>query len=429
VLSEASSEIAKHVIASKVQIDTAVLWSLHTFFVHHEFIQLPISPQLAIRAVSPICGKSTLLKVTSHLVWRPVSAASLTSAVVYRVVDTVHPTFLLDECDVLLRGDRNPELVAILRSAHQRSQAYVWRSVPTPDGNWTVKKFSAWSTYAYCSVRDIEAALQSRAISIVLQRAKPAELRQLIPVEDGVSEVLLRCGSKFARWAQDQIELPPGKDLVPDTIDFRDRDNWRPLLRIAKAAGDDWFHRACTAATTINGTTVAIGDVVPLLADIREAFSVNARDWLTTNELVNTMLALPEPTADWTRAYRGLPINEYFLRDQLKGVIDPPERERRRGKLRGYQRNHFDDAFARYLPDDIDQDQSSTFSSYPPASNSKTSDASGFETKDLPVSKAYTAYSSPDEQVSHPTESGCHPARPPAGNGADAEAGSAEPHT
>jgi hypothetical protein len=350
-LSVPSDEIAKHVIATKAQRDTAVLWALHTHFVHHELVHLPISPQLGIRSIAPECGKTTFLDTTSFLVHRPIRAASITAAAVYRIIDKMHPTLTLDECDRLLKKDSNPELVAILRASHRKRDATVYRMVPTPDGDWTIRAFSAWGTYVYTATARVEEALLSRAIVIVLQRGQPHELKGLRPLEDGMSQVLTDCGRKFCRWAQDQVELPTGI-AVPDTIVFRDRDNWRPLLRIAKAAGDDWLRRACIVATVINGVTTAVGDVVPLLADIREVFGTKAQ--LTTEELVAGLLALSEPSFDWTRACRGLPINAYYLRDRLKDVINPPENERRwyagSRQVRGYQRKHFEDAFARYLP-------------------------------------------------------------------------------
>jgi hypothetical protein len=426
VLSEASAAIGWHVIATQAQRDTDALWSLSTHFVHHEFIVLPIAPQLGIRAVAPVCGKSTLLDTTAHLVCRPIQAASLTPAVIYRVVDEVHPTFMLDECDELLKQGRYPELVALLRSCHRRRDAVVWRAVPTPDGGWAVKPFSAWMTYAYTAVGKVEEALQSRAITIVLQRAKPAELKRLRPLEDGTSEVLLACGRKFARWAQDQIDLPTDIE-VPDTVAFRDRDNWRPLLRIARAAGDAWYQRALEAATTINGTTVAIGDVVRLLTDIREVFGT--KDRLTTQELVAGMQALPEPSADWSRAYRNGPINAYYFRDHLNGVIDPPDEERRWGssanKARGYLRKHFDDAFARYLPevDGVGQgaQPSSPDIGGPSPSGSKTSGPSGSETKSQPISGGDDASVGPDKGRRHPARSGPSGPIGQSGNGADGE--------
>jgi hypothetical protein len=429
VLSEASAEIAKHVSTTQVLRDTAVLWAAHTHFVHHEFIQLPISPQLGIRSVAPECGKSTFLDATSFLVRRPIRAASLTPAVVYRVIDAMHPTLMLDECDELLRKDKNPELVAILRSSHRRRDAIVWRSVPTPDGDWTVKAFSAWGTYGYTAVRRIEEALQSRAITLVLQRAKPEERKRLRPLEDGMSQVLLDCGRKITRWAQDQVTLPDDVP-IPDEVDFRDRDNWRPLLRIAKAAGEAWYQRACAAARTINGTTVAIGDVVPLLTDIREVFGT--KDRLTTQALVDGMLNLPEPSEDWTHTYSGLSINSYYLRDRLKGVIDPPEEERRwphgAGKVRGYLRKHFDEAFARYLPavEDADQGAQSSSPNFSEASPSeaKTSGPSGPETKTVPISSSYDTSIGPDKGKQRLARSG---QISQSGNGADTKTDTSEP--
>jgi hypothetical protein len=354
VLSEASDELAKHVVATREQRDTVALWGLHTFFVHHDLIILQVSPRLAIQAVSPIAGKTTLLELLMHLVERPMAAASLTPALVFRVVDHIRPTLLIDEAGSFLKSKRNPELVGIINASHRRRSANIPRLVPKPDGGWEVKMFSAWHAHAYTTIGKLEETLQSRSIAIVLRRALPEELAKLQPLVDGTSPVLLACGRKFARWAQDQTSLLDAH--VPTGIGFRDRDNWRPLLRIAELVGCDWPQRAREAAMAINGVTRAVGDVVPLLADIREVFGT--RDRMTTDELVAGLLALSEPSQDWSVAYRGRQITPYFLRDHLRGVIDAPEDERRwrntGQKARGYLRRHFDDAFARYLSPDSD---------------------------------------------------------------------------
>jgi putative DNA primase/helicase len=354
VLSQASDELAKYVVATREQRDTAVLWALHTFFVHHEFVYLAISPRLAIQAAAPMCGKTLLLELLDHLVCRPLLAASLTPAVVYRTIDAFQPCLLIDEADKFMRSNRNPELVGILNASHHRRTATVPRSVPCPDGSWEIRLFSAWCTYAFTGVGRLEDQSQSRCISIVLKRALPDELGALSTVEDGVSQVLLDCGRKFARWAQDQRALPETK--VPGEILYRDRDNWRPLLRIAQLVGDEWLDRAVAAAAFANGATRSVGAIVPLLADIREVFG--GRERITTDALLAGMLALPEPSVDWTTAYKGRPINAYYLRSQLKDVINAPEHERkwreRNGKVqvdcRGYLKKHFKDAFDRYLP-------------------------------------------------------------------------------
>jgi hypothetical protein len=370
VLSEASDELAKYVVASQGLRDASALWALHTHFVHHDLIYLAISPRLAIQAVAPMCGKSTLLELCDHLVCRPLLAASLTPAVVYRAIDKLKPTLLIDEADKFMRSNRNPELVGILNASHHRRTAVVPRNVPLPDGSWEIKLFSAWCTYAFTGVGRLEDQLQSRSISIFLKRALPAELAALSTVEDGVSQILLDCGRKFARWAQDQHVLPAAR--IPDAVLYRDRDNWRPLLRIAQLAGDDWPARAAAAAVSVSGVARSIGDIVPLLADIRAAFG--ERERITTESLIQAMLALPEPSVDWTTAHRGRPINAYYLRSRLNGVIDAPDDERSwhekaNGSApehrRGYLRKHFADAFARYLSAD------------PAAADSNTAQAEG----------------------------------------------------
>jgi hypothetical protein len=351
VVREASNEIANYVLTSQAVRDAAALWGLFTHFVHHPFIQLEVAPQLGIKAAAPVCGKSTLLALLRHLTQHPLFAVSLTPALVHRVMGTAQPTLLLDECDQLLRRKSiSPELLAVLRSTHLRATAFVPKLVPTPDGGWEWHYFPVFGAVAYTTIGDVEDALDSRAITLLLQKAKKLELRVIRQLRNQHSEVLAVCGRKFARWAQDQLNLPDAD--VPNGIEYRDHDNWRVLLRIAAAIGGEWPARAAIAAQLVNGTTVAVGDIVPLLMDVRAVFG--KRDRLSTEELVIGLLALTEPSRDWTLTYRGRPINAYYLRDQLKVVVDPPENERRwtngNVKVRGYLRCHFNDAFERYLP-------------------------------------------------------------------------------
>src|SRR5262249_6281600 len=74
------------------------------------------------------------------------------------------------------------------------------------------------------------------------------------------------------------------------------------------------------------------------------------------------MLALEEPAADWNIAYRGRPINSYWIRNRLKGLVNAPEHERRwkveKRTVRGYRKEHFRDAMERYLPaDELNQSE------------------------------------------------------------------------
>jgi hypothetical protein len=63
------------------------LWCLHTHFVHHEKIRLPISPRLGLRSETENAGKTTALDVVESLSATAVSAASITASVIFRLVD------------------------------------------------------------------------------------------------------------------------------------------------------------------------------------------------------------------------------------------------------------------------------------------------------------------------------------------------------
>jgi putative DNA primase/helicase len=421
----ASTAIGKHVIASPAICDVTALWCLFTHFIHHMCIELPIAPRLEIRAVSPQAGKTTLLTLTTCLVCRPLPAASLTPAVVYRAVDKFKPTLVLDEVDAQLRSNRNPELNAVLRASHSRHFAQIPRNVRAAD-DWDIELFSCWGSYCYTTLGRIgDEALESRAIRVTLLRATPAELKALEPLDDGTSPVLVECGRKFARWAQDQTALPDA--AIPDSILARDRDNWRPLFRLVAQIGGEWPQRAHKAAIVINGVTRAIGDVVPLLADIREVFG--AREKMSTRELVDGLRALPEPSLDWDRAYRGQPINEYFLRARLKGLVEVPVNGRRwrdgERMIRGYRKSHFDDAFSRYLlPEDdevtdVPDDGADAISFSPPVYTADLSVASDTPLKHNgkdPAHRSVCAGSSSvaaDQDVSapdaYPAQTDCRP--------------------
>ena len=57
------------------------------------------SPLLVVTSAEPESGKSTLLGVLGFLTPRPYSAVELTGANIYRIVDHLHPTLLIDEAD------------------------------------------------------------------------------------------------------------------------------------------------------------------------------------------------------------------------------------------------------------------------------------------------------------------------------------------
>jgi putative DNA primase/helicase len=352
VLNEITVELARYIKANAEQLDTCALWCAATHLVHHPVIHLLVMARLAIQAIAPNSGKTTLLELLEPLVHHPMLAASLTAATTFRAVDQYSPTLLLDEAHKILRSRNNEELIGILNASHRRKSAVIPRMVPTPDGGWELRMFSVWMTYAFTGIGKLDDQLQSRSIAVTLKRKLPHETVERL--EDGASEVLETAGRKLARWAADLMELPAATNL-PELAN-REMDNWRVLLRIAAVAGGAWPARARAAALFAARQAISVGDIVPLLEDSRDA--VGKREEIETVEFIQLLLALPEPRRDWAVANRGRPINAYWLRSHLNEVLNPPGTMRLDDKggrtRRGYRLEQFGDAFRRYLEPEAD---------------------------------------------------------------------------
>ena len=85
------------------------LWVAHA----HAFDLFQITPRLALLSPERRCGKTTTLSLLSRLVPRPLPAANITAAAVFRTVEAAKPTLLLDEADTFIprqrRSSRYPE--------------------------------------------------------------------------------------------------------------------------------------------------------------------------------------------------------------------------------------------------------------------------------------------------------------------------------
>src|SRR6202022_3515960 len=94
-----------------------------------------------------------------------------------------------------------------------------------------------------------------------------------------------------ARWAYDNFSgLTDPEPEVPDSLNDRAADNWRPLLAIAELAGGDWPKRARDAGCLLSGEGHDATSInVELLADIRLAFG--DADVIRSADLVAKLVA------------------------------------------------------------------------------------------------------------------------------------------
>ena len=249
----------RHIILPHAAKVATALWIFHA----HAHDAPSHSPILDISSPTLRCGKTQLLSVLTMLVPKPLSAANVTAATVFRVIERWRPTLLVDEGDTFL-ADKS-ELRGVLNSGHTRSQAYVARCV---GDDHEPKLFSTWCAKAFAHIGRVHPTLEDRAIRINLRRKLKSEDIDPLP-KDGYADLC----RKIARWAADNLQkLKAASPPLPKDINDRAADNWRPLLAIADACHAEWGEIAREAAIKLSGVDDDESDGMVLLRDLRDLF-------------------------------------------------------------------------------------------------------------------------------------------------------------
>ena len=325
--------------------DTLALWVLYTY----AFEKFFISPRLAVRSPEKRCGKSTLLRLLAFLCNRVLLVANISAASLFRVVEAERPTLLLDEFDSF--GSGNEDIRNVVNSGHARDGCVI-----RCDGDdHEPRRFSTWSPVALASIGKIADTLDDRSITLLMQRKSPSErfdrLRGDRPDQfDGQRRRAARCVLDMRQ------RLENADPEVPLFLNDRAADNWRPLLAIADAAGEDWPERARKACKALTGAAAADGEQestrTALLRDIRAAFSeANAAEMTSAN--LCELLAADDGSPWAAYGKQEKPISPINIASLLRPFGIRPKDVRHGDHVRKtYERKAFEDAFSRYLPPD-----------------------------------------------------------------------------
>jgi hypothetical protein len=342
-LDELVEELDGYIVADRHKLYAAALFCAMT----HVHDRLHCMPKLALQSPTKRCGKTTLLDCLSNVVRRPEMVAGTSEAAFIRTSHGFQPTWLMDEADRYLNPKNAGEgLTAALNASSYRRTARKRVCVPAPDGKgWQVVTFEFWCPMILAGIRELTDTIQDRSIVITLQRAMPGEVKARLI--NGTSPTFHDVQRKLYRWAQDlaEFDLDP---FVPKFLHNRAADLWRPLYAIAHTAGGAWPERVRAASEKIHLETGAEENrLVQLLAAIKEVFG--GRDRMTTADLVGKLLERDDEP--WPTVRRGQPLDAYYLRSTLKGVVDRKTPVIRIGDKtkRGYYRADFELAWQRYL--------------------------------------------------------------------------------
>jgi hypothetical protein len=345
LLTELRAHLKRHVVLPPHADVALPLWILHTWV----FEAFDITPYLAITSPTRRCGKTLLMTLLYWLCQRAKKNDSMSKAAIYRSVDRDKPTLVLDEVGWVV--DQRDERQNILCGGFERN-GYA----ETCEGEGADITTKLWSTFcpkAFGLIGKLTATLMDRSIEIPMRR-KLAEKVERLRRWDNEEHAGLR--RLCCRWVQDNIEaLTKATPALPDKLNDRAADFWEPLLAVAAQAGGDWPKLAAEAAIALSGGDSAGNEEkgVELLADIKTAFAAAGVAAFTTKTLLADHLCA-DTERPWATYNKGKPISDRQLAKLLRpfAIISETVHPYETGEaqdLKGYKREHFGDAFGRYL--------------------------------------------------------------------------------
>jgi hypothetical protein len=276
----------------------------------------------------------------------------------FRAIDQMQPTLLLDEVDAIFghASDRTEPLRAVL-NAGNRKGSQVARCVPP---NWDVKFFSVFCAKVLAGIDNGRwpDTVLDRSVVIRLQRRgedEAIEPFRFVYVQTDAEPLRVTA----QEWVAEHFEaLDAARPALPDGLSDRACDAWEPLLAIADALGEDWPSLAREAAVRLLHRQETLEDsaALALLGDVRALFDLSREEKLASTVLSAKLRELPD--ARWgtwgaRRGQAGLKPNDLAMLLRPFEITPRTVRLRNTGgrgsTAKGYAKSDFEDAWRRYL--------------------------------------------------------------------------------
>lgn len=341
---EIRDTISKYLALQQYQAEAVALWSIFSYCIDAN----NIAPKLLIHSPEKRCGKTTLLDVLGGLVWKPLPASNITPAAIFRTIEAIGGTIIIDEADTFI--NETPEITGIINSGHRKSNAFVIRLV---GDSHEPKQFSTWAPNIIAMIGKPKDTIVDRSIIIEMRRKRSNDsVQRFVPHK--AEKHLHTLARQIRRWSDDNFGALKGADpLTPESLNDRAADNWRPLLAIADLIGPECAKIARAAAFFLNHKECDEEDETPgieLLKDVLEVFKAEkTRSKISSDDLLEKLHAMEDrPWAEWNR---GNPIKARQVAVKLKPFGARPKTIRFHDKTKkGYWFHSFLDAFSRYIP-------------------------------------------------------------------------------
>ena len=328
------------------------LWVAHTWTID----AFDFTPYIHIFSPVKRCGKSTVLDVLELLVAHPWLVGAVTSAALFRKVDSEPCTLLFDEVDACFsnKSDRSEELRGILNIGFKRNGC-----ASRCDGNnHDVRTFKVFCPKVLAGIGNLPDTVADRSIPIRLERkTRTAVVERFRSRDAGAAAAPIK--QALEHWAKSSSTIERLQNSRPkllNEIGDRQMDVCEPLLAIAEEAGRDWPMLARKALIEIYGAESEEDGVgVRLLEDIKRIFEDTNLPKIRTETLIERLIEIEgAPWAElWEQDWKS--GNKRGIASKLARLLKPFKitsktlRVEGEATAKGYDKSSFEKAWESYL--------------------------------------------------------------------------------
>jgi putative DNA primase/helicase len=340
LLAEIEAKFRRYVVAPDAIVTASVLWGAFTYLVEIAVY----APKLVFTFPERDAGKSAALDVLRWIVQRGYPAVEVTGAVLFRIIDRLRPTPVLDEADSLF--ERRTVLAFIMNASWANNGV----KIPRTGSRGEIVEYDIYGTQliGMRGMKMPDTTASRCIICLVWPKLASEVVEEFDKLDDAEFKTIRR---KLQRLAVDNaVALKAAAPEFPPGFNNRVRMNWKMLFAIADLAGGEWSARARKAALELEVGRDEPSENKRLFAALRDVWG-NAKE--RTSESVCKALA-GHPSGEWAN-FRGKgPINQIQLAALLRpfGIrpihgMHPTKRSTK--TCGGYRRSQFEDAWKRLL--------------------------------------------------------------------------------
>lgn len=283
----------------------AALWSIAT----HLWPLFDAFPYMVITSPTKRSGKTRFSEVLSFVASNPFNAAGTGPASLFRIVQTMKPTIILDEAE-----DLNKESASVMRSflnvGYRKGQV-----IPRVQGNKVVT-YDAYCPKVFVLIGDVYDTLRDRSVIVRMQRAEP-KVRFVREIAESEGHTLRNRVAAMAGDVQVDVQSTYQNHGGLDFLQDRDEEIWLPLFAVCAAFCPSRLDQLKQVATDLSVEKTQDAHSYIASADAEKAAEneeyakrliddllqlIDGRKSIFTAEAVDQLKAIP--TAPW-RKFRG----------------------------------------------------------------------------------------------------------------------------